>query len=150
MARPKILVVDDVQSTVSVMVEALRGAGFGADGITDSVAAAVAVRSGTYDLVISDIMMPELLGTALLKLAKEASPHTQVILVTGFAKEVQIRRLLERGAFAVLQKPFMVDDLVARVREALKLGGERRGVERRGRKGRERRRLSGEGEASGG
>lgn len=123
MASPKILIVDDSTPTLDWIVEVLRAAGYAPEAVADSVAAALAIRTGGYDLVISDIMMPELLGTALLRLVKAESPRTPVILVTGYLNKVQPEALLAQGAFAILGKPFTGNALLGQVKAALVRAG---------------------------
>lgn len=119
MGTGKILVVDDFEPHLDLVVEALREAGYEPDSTSDSVAAVAAIRKAEYDLVVSDIMMPNLSGLDLLAVVKTASPRTQVILITGLPTRERAMEAVRKGAFAFLEKPYRVDDLLQRIKQAL-------------------------------
>lgn len=115
----RILVVDDDPEILELLRDALRLAGYEPEATTDSVAAMARLAAGGYDLVLSDIMMPEVSGLRLLSAAKRASPGTEVILLTGHPTPERALEAARGGAFACLAKPFRIDELLARVQQAL-------------------------------
>lgn len=115
----RILVVDDDPEILELLRDALRLAGYEPEVTTDSVAAMAGLAAGGYDLVLSDIMMPEVSGLRLLSAAKRASPGTEVILLTGHPTPERALEAARGGAFACLAKPFRIDELLARVQQAL-------------------------------
>lgn len=112
-ATLRVLIVDDEDTLRSFMVRALRSDGHAVDEASDSAGAlaGIAAAEQPYDVVISDIVMPDADGIALaLKIAKE-SPQTDVVLISGYPAELERARNLEALVRATLAKPFTMDDL---------------------------------------
>ena len=109
----RVLVVDDEPTLRSFMVRALAGDGHEVVAAEDGgeALAAIAAADRPFDVLISDIVMPETDGIALaLKIAKE-SPATAVVLVSGYPAELERARNLDALVRATLAKPFTMDDL---------------------------------------
>jgi DNA-binding response OmpR family regulator len=115
----KILVVDDEPDVGGTIVAVLRASGYEADMRNDSVAALELISGGSYDLIISDIVMPALNGIQLLTLIKAQDHAPEVIMVTGYSSRELAETALEHGAFAYVEKPFDVEELVDRTKQAL-------------------------------
>jgi CheY-like chemotaxis protein len=116
-ARARILVVDDDAAVRWVTVECLREIGhFVAE--TDSGPAALAIleRGDPCDLVVIDQLMPGLLGTETVRLARMTRPELKVLFVTGYAGKSE----LEGGSDPLIMKPFKAAALVEAVRSALR------------------------------
>jgi DNA-binding NtrC family response regulator len=73
----------------------------------------------TYDVVLTDIAMPELSGRELLKHIQTKHPATPVIVISGLSNEADARALLEMGAFAYFAKPFKLEDIEEAVERAI-------------------------------
>jgi two-component system, cell cycle sensor histidine kinase and response regulator CckA len=73
----------------------------------------------TVDLVISDVVMPEMDGPTLARELRSRNPNLKIIFVSGYAEDVFQKHLPEPGQFAFLPKPFTLKQLVAAVKEAL-------------------------------
>ena len=73
----------------------------------------------SFDLVISDIKMPDMSGVEVLRYVKEADPSIPVIMVTAYASAETAVEALRLGAYDYLTKPFKVDELKANIRNAL-------------------------------
>ncbi len=76
-------------------------------------------RSGEVDLVVSDVVMPEMDGPTLLKELRARNPEIKIIFVSGYAEDAFERHLPEGGQFAFLPKPFTLKQLVAAVKETM-------------------------------
>jgi len=76
-------------------------------------------RSGVVDLVVSDVVMPEMDGPTLLKELRKRNPDLKIIFVSGYAEDAFEKNLPERGQFAFLPKPFTLKQLVAAVKETM-------------------------------
>ncbi|MGP0092072.1 MAG: cell cycle histidine kinase CckA [Xanthobacteraceae bacterium] len=76
-------------------------------------------REGSVDLVVSDVVMPEMDGPTLLKELRRRDPELKIIFVSGYAEDAFEKNLPERGQFAFLPKPFTLKQLVAAVKETL-------------------------------
>jgi two-component system, cell cycle response regulator CpdR len=112
-ASLRVLVVDDEPTLRAFMVRALAGDGHEVAIAEDGAGAleAIAAAEQPFDVVISDIVMPETDGISLaLKIAKE-SPSTAVVLISGYPAELERARNLEALVRATLAKPFTMDDL---------------------------------------
>jgi two-component system cell cycle sensor histidine kinase/response regulator CckA len=76
-------------------------------------------NSGAVDLVVSDVVMPEMDGPTLLKAMREQNPDLKIIFVSGYAEDAFARSLPENQQFAFLPKPFTLSQLVAQVKETM-------------------------------
>jgi len=74
----------------------------------------------TYDVVLTDIAMPELSGRELLKQIQSKHPATPVIVISGLSNEADARALMDLGAFAYFAKPFKLEDIEQAVERAIK------------------------------
>jgi DNA-binding NtrC family response regulator len=73
----------------------------------------------TYDVVLTDIAMPELSGRELLKEIQAKHPATPVIVISGLSNEGDARALMNMGAFAYFAKPFKLEDIEEAVDRAI-------------------------------
>jgi two-component system response regulator AtoC len=73
----------------------------------------------TYDVVLTDIAMPELSGRELLKHIQIKHPATPVIVISGLSNEADARALMDMGAFAYFAKPFKLEDIEDAVDRAI-------------------------------
>jgi DNA-binding NtrC family response regulator len=115
----QILVIDDELEVLSCVLEMLQVEGFEPEGVSDSVEAAQLIKERQFDLILSDISMPNFTGLQLLALVKERSPATEVIIFTGYDTPSWVEEALRHQAFAFIKKPFSLDDLMERVKQAL-------------------------------
>jgi len=76
-------------------------------------------RGGDVDLVVSDVVMPEMDGPTLLKEMRKRNPELKIIFVSGYAEDAFQKHLPEHGQFAFLPKPFTLKQLVAAVKETM-------------------------------
>jgi two-component system cell cycle sensor histidine kinase/response regulator CckA len=74
---------------------------------------------GSVDLVVSDVVMPEMDGPTLLKELRRRNPDLKIIFVSGYAEEAFEKNLSDGGQFAFLPKPFTLKQLVAAVKETM-------------------------------
>ncbi len=75
-------------------------------------------HDGTIDLVVSDVVMPEMDGPSLLKELRRRKPELKIIFVSGYAEEAFAKNIPE-GQHAFLAKPFTLKQLVATVKETM-------------------------------
>ena len=101
----KILVVDDEPEITESLVRILRIEGYDATGVTNPLTALEMVKKENYLIVISDIQMPEMRGTELLRSIKEYNGMIQVIIITGYVTIDNILTCLRRGANDCFFKP---------------------------------------------
>jgi two-component system phosphate regulon response regulator PhoB len=122
---PKILVVDDEKDIVEILGHVFRREGWNVVSAYDGKSALDAVRKDRPDLVILDLMLPEIQGLEVLKLLKSAEETRAVPVLLLTAKGEEIDRVLgfEFGADDYVTKPFSAREVVLRVRAVLKRSG---------------------------
>ena len=76
-------------------------------------------RGGDVDLVVTDVVMPEMDGPTLFRVLRERSPGIKIIFVSGYAEDAFEKNLPEGEPFAFLPKPFTLKQLVAAVKETM-------------------------------
>jgi two-component system response regulator RegX3 len=115
----RILVADDEPDLLEPVAYALRHHGFDVSTVTDGDRALEEARSGNYDVLICDVLMPGTLGTDVCRILR-AESDLPIILLT--AKDAEVDRVvgLELGADDYVTKPFSVAELVSRVRALLR------------------------------
>jgi two-component system cell cycle sensor histidine kinase/response regulator CckA len=70
-------------------------------------------------LVILDMVMPEMGGGETFDGLKEINPHVKAILASGYSLNAQAIKIMEKGCYAFIQKPFTISSLAQKIREAL-------------------------------
>jgi two-component system cell cycle sensor histidine kinase/response regulator CckA len=76
-------------------------------------------QGGKIDLVVSDVVMPEMDGPTLLKELRKKNPETKIIFVSGYAEDAFQKSLPDPDAYNFLAKPFTLKQLVAKVKESM-------------------------------
>ncbi len=120
MPNDLILVVDDEETIREIVSSMLSGAHFKTRQAASGIEALAILESGEeFDLVLSDLMMPEMDGIALLERAKERYPDMPIVMVTA-VHDIQVAlKALRDGAYDYLLKPFEREQLMATVNRAL-------------------------------
>jgi two-component system, cell cycle response regulator CpdR len=114
-----ILVADDEPSVRQFVERALNYAGFAVTAVPDGNAALEALTKRKYDLLLTDIVMPDLDGIALaLKVAKDY-PDTRILMMSGYANQRQRAHNLDFLAHEVISKPFTLEEITRRISGAL-------------------------------
>jgi two-component system, OmpR family, response regulator BaeR len=114
-----ILIVEDEADLSSVMADYVTAAGYAARVIADGREALASVQRAIPDLIVLDIMLPNLDGLALCKAVREFS-EVPIIMVTARVQEIDRLLGLETGADDYLCKPFSPRELVARIKAILR------------------------------
>lgn len=113
-----VLVVDDEPIVGRRLKRALERIGCGVEVFTDPVAARERIGAHRFDVVVTDMLMDEVDGMAILKAVAERSADTRVIVITGYAMMEMAREAMESGAFDFITKPFGPDVIRDAVRRA--------------------------------
>jgi DNA-binding NtrC family response regulator len=116
--KPSLLVVDDESGILDTLRILLRNEGFEVTTAQGGKAGLEQIRSGTHDIILSDVRMPQVSGLDILTAAREQDPMTPVILMTAQASLQSAIGAVNSGAFYYIQKPFSNDELVAILRRA--------------------------------
>jgi two-component system response regulator CpxR len=118
-ARPVLLIVDDDQELCALLVEYLVPEGFAVELLGNGAAALERMAHTPPDLVVLDVMLPELSGFEVLRRIR-ATSAVPVIMLTARGEEVDRVVGLEMGADDYLPKPFSARELVARIKAVLR------------------------------
>ncbi|RWC30448.1 response regulator [Mesorhizobium sp.] len=117
----KLLIVEDDESVRTLAARALERAGHMIDIAADGAQGLALIRAarGGYDLVVSDIRMPEMDGIQMAKAAAALFPAMKILLMTGYADQRERAEELNGVIVDVVQKPFTLAEIRARVEQAL-------------------------------
>ena len=110
----RILLAEDEEAMRMYLSRALENAGFSVTSVDRGTAAIPLLEKEHFDLLLSDIVMPEMDGIELAQRCAEISPTTKVMFITGFAA-VTLEANREAPQARVLSKPFHLKDLVLEV-----------------------------------
>ena len=110
----RILLAEDDTSMRTYLSRALENAGYEVIAVDSGTAALPWIETAYFDLLLTDIVMPEMDGIELAQRCAELSPDTKVMFITGFAA-VSLRATREVPDSRVLSKPFHLRDLVLEV-----------------------------------
>jgi two-component system cell cycle response regulator CpdR len=110
----RILLAEDDEAMRTYLVRALENAGYEVAAVDRGTAALPLLEEYEFDLLLSDIVMPEMDGIELAQRCSEMSPRTKVMFITGFAA-VSLKQNRELPQTRVLSKPFHLKDLVLEV-----------------------------------
>lgn len=114
----KILIVDDEKLVRDFLGETLRRKNFDVTLAENGQRALLALKDSTYDLVITDMKMPDYTGIDILKKVKEISPSTMVVIITAYGSVENAVEAMRLGAFNYLIKPFSPDTIEAVIDKA--------------------------------
>jgi len=118
-SRIKILVVDDERGLCAGIQEALKREGYIVNAANDGPTALKMIGERLYNLVVTDMKMPEMSGLKLLKETKQKSRDTQFILMTAYGTVESAVEAMKEGAYDFLSKPLDMQRLRALVLKAL-------------------------------
>lgn len=111
----KILIVDDEPNSTKLLKKVLTKKGFEVQDYNDSTEALEAIKSGDFDLVISDLQMPDISGIDLLKAKPE---NCLFIMITGYGSVDSAVASMKLGAFDYINKPFNLEEFSIKVDKA--------------------------------
>ncbi len=119
MAPQRIMLIDNEEGLCRMMEAVLKDQGYLVKSFTRPVQAVAEFAAGDYDLIISDIKMPEMDGLEVLQHVRNRDPEVPIIMITAYATVEMSIQALRRGAYDMLTKPFEPDELTYRVKNAL-------------------------------
>ena len=115
----RILIVDDEEIVIKSCLRILAGDEFQVESVQDGREALKKIEENPYDVVILDIMMPNIDGLEVLRRVKETHPKVDVIMITGLSQVDTAVQAMKLGAFDYISKPFEPDELKLVVYRAL-------------------------------
>ncbi|MBF0506781.1 MAG: sigma-54-dependent Fis family transcriptional regulator [Nitrospirae bacterium] len=112
----KILIAEDEEITLKHLVYTLKKEGYDVVGTKNGREALDELESTRYDVLITDIKMPEMSGIELLEKAKEMTYEIEVLVITGFGSIGSAVEAMKKGAYEYITKPFDLDELILKVK----------------------------------
>ncbi len=121
--KPRILVIDDEQQIAELLVIMLQDMGFHVTASTDSKEAIELIKKskeqGGYDLILTDLSMPDISGLEIGKLVRTLLPETPVLLLTGWSNDLKSKEIKDAGISAIINKPFKIDSLLSTISQVI-------------------------------
>ncbi|MFH1862300.1 MAG: ATP-binding protein [bacterium] len=118
--KPRILVVDDDPATVQILEQALSFKGFFVRTATSGPEALkIFQEEGEFEVVVTDLILPEMTGIELMEQFKQINPACEVLVLTGFGSVERAVEALRKGAFDYLKKPTNLEELTISVSKAI-------------------------------
>ncbi|OGV61886.1 MAG: hypothetical protein A2283_06275 [Lentisphaerae bacterium RIFOXYA12_FULL_48_11] len=115
----KILLVDDEGSVLQSIGMLLKSDGHEVIPVRDSQQAAEVITKESYDLLITDLRMPNVDGMQLITLAHQKTPPIPSIIISAYGSEKTAQQSKALGCVAYIQKPFKIQAVTEAVRKAL-------------------------------
>ena len=104
--EPKILIVDDELVVIKSAQRVLGGEGYNVEGALGGREAILKLEQGDYDLVFTDLKMPEVDGITLIRWIKKAKPSIGILIITGYPSQDTMKEAIELGIIDYIPKPF--------------------------------------------
>jgi DNA-binding NtrC family response regulator len=118
MGNEKILVIDDSPEIVDLFSNYLRAEGYDVDTAEDGARGISLIDKNSYDLIVTDLKMPDTDGMEVLKHIREHSPETLCIILTGYGTVKNAVEAIKMGAFDYLTKPVKMDEILVTFQRA--------------------------------
>jgi len=112
-----ILIVDDEEIIRDLLAEVLED--YDVNLACDGQEAIDRLKKRKYDLVITDLRMPNISGEEVVRFARESYPDQQVIVISAYSSLHTVSQSITNGACAFLSKPFSIKELMQTVEDAL-------------------------------
>jgi len=125
----RVLVVEDDATMRGTLVQLLATKGYDVDVASSGIAGAALVEERSYDVVLSDVRMPDLDGLQLLRIVKEVEPRTAVVMLTGYGTIESAVQAIRDGAYHYMTKPFHPEEIFALLHRIEELKGLRQANE---------------------
>ena len=115
----KIMIIDDEVAMCRILKQMLEGEGYEVHTSTDAQSALEAVKSDSFNLVMTDVSMPNLSGIEILSELKKEKPALPVIFVTAQDINDVLKEALQLGLDGFIEKPFNLQALLEIVRDKI-------------------------------
>ncbi len=117
--RAKILLIEDETISRDSLTRLLKMSGYAVKGVASGKSGLSFLDHEPFDIIITDLLLPDINGIEILKQAKDVCPSTEVILITGHASAETAVRAMKEGAFDYITKPLNFDELSILIVNAL-------------------------------
>lgn len=117
--KKKALVIDDDEATLELMSYQLAGKGFDVTTAQDGTTGEAQVKENVFDIILTDLGLPDIDGLELVKRCKSISPGTEIIMITGYGSVQHAVEATKAGAFFYVEKPVDFDELFVLIDKAV-------------------------------
>lgn len=118
---PSILIIDDEPLMRISMSDALEAEGYSIDSAESGGDGLEALKSKAYDIVITDLKLPEVDGLQILKNCKNLLPRAKVLMITAYGSVETAVEAMKQGAYDYIKKPFSMDELILMIKRLVAL-----------------------------
>ena len=118
-AKARVLIVDDERSMQEFLEIFFRREGYDVTTVGDVSSATLCLENDDFDLLVTDMQMPDGSGLDLLRVVRESSQETVTVVITAFATTDSAIAAMKEGAYDYITKPFKVDVLRIVIEKAL-------------------------------
>ncbi len=112
-----VLVIDDDERVRTLLGDILRFAGHQVIEASDGKSGMRCLETGGFDVVLTDLGMPEMNGWEVAKIVKRATPQIPVVLITGWGTNLDEQKVKESGVDGIIGKPFQVREVIEVVQQ---------------------------------
>ncbi|MGQ7868539.1 sigma-54-dependent transcriptional regulator [Sunxiuqinia sp. sy24] len=119
-----ILIIDDDVTYGLMLKTLLEKKNYTVTSVFSPVEAKQLIRDMYFDVVLTDLRMPDISGMELIRLVKKQAPQTQIVMMTGYADIATAIESIKKGAFSYIPKPLSPDELLSVIQEALNASAE--------------------------
>jgi DNA-binding NtrC family response regulator len=120
-----LLLVDDEVGFVEVLSKRITRRGMTVTAASSGAEAIQTLRRRDFDVAVLDLKMEDMDGIEVLKIFKKMAPAMPVIMLTGHGSESSAREGIQFGAYDYLTKPYELEDLIQKIKQAIRQGGNR-------------------------
>ena len=114
----KILIADDDKEIRSLLYEILSDEGYDVNTASDGLEAIELIQKKDFDIILTDLVMPNIDGLEVLKASRSKNENTLVIIITGFATMESTIEATKSGAYDYITKPFLIEEIRLLVQRA--------------------------------
>jgi len=118
-AGTRLLIVDDESAQMRALCDTLSSEGYSTRGLSSAQEALKVLRPGEFDLLLTDLMMPEMDGIALINAARQIDPTLAAIVMTGYGTIDTAVQAMQGGALDYILKPFKLNTILPIIARAL-------------------------------
>lgn len=122
MKNKRIMIVDNEEPICDLYKRVFLREGYSVEAFTDGAQAIERIKQQKFDLVLTDLKMPYIDGFDVIRMVREISPETIIIVVSGYPTIESVIRSVRLGAVDYIMKPFEVPDLLSKVKRCLTNG----------------------------
>jgi signal transduction histidine kinase/HD-like signal output (HDOD) protein/ActR/RegA family two-component response regulator len=116
----QVLIIDDEEALRLVLSESCRHEGYDVDTAVDGMEGLEKLSRKHYDCVLLDLRMPRKEGMEVLEVTRKKAPDIPVIVISGLARENELKAAMDAGAFASFKKPFNIGEILGTLKRAIK------------------------------